>query len=381
MKYTFDNIPSPCYTLIEEKLIDNLKLLNKVQSGTGVKIICALKGFSMWSVFPLLRQYISGATASSLNEARLIHEEMGTKAHTYCPVYVPDDFHKIVQLSDYVTFNSLSEYSRYIVKTREYGKKTIHCGLRINPEYSEITTELYNPAIPLSRLGITRTELGDVLPDGINGLHFHLLCEQDSHVLERVLNKTEEKFGDLFRKCQWINLGGGHLITRKGYDVEHLISLLNGFRKRYPGTEIIMEPGEAIGWETGYLVSTVLDIIDKGSIKIAMLDVSFAAHMPDTLEMPYKPFIIGATEPVSGKPTYRMGGTTCLAGDFMGDYSFDTELRPGDRVIFHDMIHYTMVKTTFFNGVNHPHIGIIDTRGNFQRIKSFSYEDFKSKLS
>jgi carboxynorspermidine decarboxylase len=296
-------------------------------------------------------------------------------------VYVPDDFHKIVQLSDYVTFNSLSEYRRYIAKTREYGGKTINCGLRINPEYSEIITELYNPAIPLSRLGITRTELGDVLPDGINGLHFHLLCEQDSHVLERVLNKTEEKFGDLFRKCQWINLGGGHLITRKGYDVEHLISLLKNFRKRYPGAEIIMEPGEAIGWETGYLISTVLDIIDKGSIKIAMLDVSFAAHMPDTLEMPYKPIILGATEPAPGKPTYKMGGTTCLAGDFMGDYSFDKELQPGDKVLFHDMIHYTMVKTTFFNGVNHPHIGTIDTKGNFQHIKSFSYEDFKSKLS
>lgn len=381
MKYNLDIVPSPCYTLIEEKLTDNLKLLNKVQSETGVKIICALKGFSMWSVFPILRQYLSGATASSLNEARLIHEEMGTKAHTYCPVYVPDDFHKIVQLSDYVTFNSLSEYRRYITKAKEYGGKTINFGLRINPEYSEITTELYNPAIPLSRLGITRHELGDILPDGINGLHFHLLCEQDSHVLERVLFKTEDKFGDLFRKCQWINLGGGHLITRKGYDVDHLVSLLKNLRKRYPGTEIIMEPGEAIGWETGYLVSTVLDIIDKGSIKIAMLDVSFAAHMPDTLEMPYKPIIIGATEPVSGKPTYRMGGTTCLAGDFMGDYSFNTELQPGDRVIFQDMIHYTMVKTTFFNGINHPHIGMIDTRGNFQGIKSFSYEDFKSKLS
>jgi carboxynorspermidine decarboxylase len=380
MKLNFDAVPSPCYTLIEDKLIENLKLLRYVQEMSGVKIICALKGFSMWSTFPLLRQYLSGATASSLNEARLIHEEMGIKAHTYCPAYSPADFHKIIQLSNYLTFNSLTEYRKYLSSVQEFNKK-INCGLRINPEYSEIKTDLYNPAIPLSRLGVTRNELGSTLPDGITGLHFHLLCEQDSHVLERVLEKTEAQFDELFRQCRWINLGGGHLITRKGYDVEHLIQLLREFRSRYPDAEIIMEPGEAIGWETGYLVSTVLDILDKGRIKIAMLDVSFAAHMPDTLEMPYKPFILGATDAVEGKTTYRMGGTTCLAGDVMGDYSFEQELQPGDKVIFHDMIHYTMVKTTFFNGVNHPHIGKIDPSGKFHLIRSFGYDDFKLKLS
>lgn len=380
MEIHIDNVPSPCYTLIEDKLVENLKLLSHIQDRTGVKIICALKGYAMWSTFPLVRKYLSGATASSLNEARLIHEEMGVKAHTYCPVYSPEDFHKIVQLSSHITFNSLSEYARHRDRLMKLNPK-VNTGIRVNPEYSEITTDLYNPAIPLSRLGVTRSDFGDELPEGVNGLHFHLLCEQDSRVLERVLNKTEQKFGDLFSGCKWINIGGGHLITRKGYDVEHLISLLKDFRSRYPDAEIIMEPGEAVGWETGYLVSTVLDIISRGELKIAMLDVSFAAHMPDTLEMPYKPGILGAVDSSDGKYRYIMGGTTCLAGDFMGDYYFEKELQQGDKIVFTDMIHYTMVKTTFFNGVNHPHIGKIDTHGRFHLIKSFGYEDFKSKLS
>ncbi len=380
MELNFDNIPSPCYTLVEEKLTDNLKLLKYVQDQSGVKIICALKGFAMWSTFPLVKKYLSGATASSLSEARLIHDEMGVSAHTYCPVYVPADFHKLVQLSSHMTFNSMTEYERYQDKLFEL-KREIHTGLRINPEYSEITTELYNPAIPMSRLGITAHQFGSTLPDGITGLHFHLLCEQDSNVLERVLQKTEQKFSHLFRQCKWINIGGGHLITRQGYDIEHLIGLLKDFKSRYPDAEIIMEPGEAVGWETGYLVSTVLDIIDKGNLKIAMLDVSFAAHMPDTLEMPYKPGIIGTSDQTVGHHRYRMGGTTCLAGDQMGDYYFEKELTPGDQIIFTDMIHYTMVKTNFFNGVIHPHIGKIDQHGQFKLIKSFGYEDYKSRLS
>jgi carboxynorspermidine decarboxylase len=380
MKIDFNNIPSPCYTLIEEKLRENLQLLNHIQQESGVKIICALKGFSMWSTFSLVKQYLSGATASSLNEALLIHEEMGIKAHTYCPVYLPDELHKIAALSSHLTFNSYSEYKRHISNVRQYNPY-IQCGIRINPGYSEIATDIYNPAIPLSRLGVTRSELKDTLPDGIDGLHFHLLCEQDSHVLERVLEKTEEQFGNLFKQCKWINLGGGHLITRKGYNIEHLIGLLKDFRNRYPEAEVILEPGEAVGWETGYLVSTVLDIIDKGDLKIAMLDVSFAAHMPDTLEMPYKPIVEGAIDAFEEGNNYRLGGTTCLAGDFMGDYSFDRDLNVGDKVVFRDMIHYTMVKTTFFNGVKHPHIGKIDATGKFHLIKSFGYDEFKLKLS
>jgi carboxynorspermidine decarboxylase len=380
MTYPFSKIPSPCYTLVEEKLIDNLKLLNSVQQQTGVSIICALKGFSMWSVFHLVKQYLSGATASSLNEALLIHEEMKDDVHAYCPTYIPNEFHKIVQLSKHLTFNSMSEYDRYIVKAKSL-KPDISCGIRINPEYSEITTDIYNPAIKNSRLGVTHSELGETLPQGVDGLHFHLLCEQDSYVLERVLHKTEEQFAHLFTQCKWINLGGGHLITRKGYDVAHLISVLKKLKQRYPNAEIIMEPGEAVGWETGYLVSTVLDMMEKESLHIAMLDVSFAAHMPDTLEMPYKPRIIGANEPIDGRKTYRLGGTTCLAGDFMGDYSFDKDLKVGDNVVFEDMIHYTMVKTTFFNGVKHPNIGKIDEKGDFHLIRTFEYADFKKKLS
>jgi carboxynorspermidine decarboxylase len=380
MNLPLKDIPSPCFTLIEDQLIENLKLLRHVQDMTGVHIICALKGFAMWSVFPLVKKYLSGGTASSLNEALLIHQHMGVKAHTYCPAYLPDEFHKLVQLSSHITFNSMTEYERYILQISQL-KPEMNCGIRINPEYSEISTDIYNPAIPMSRLGVTIDEAGNELPQGINGLHFHLLCEQDSHVLERVLKKTEEKFGNLFKQCKWINMGGGHLITRNGYNIEHLISILRDFRNRYPDAEVILEPGEAVGWETGYLVSTVLDIIDKKTLKIAMLDVSFAAHMPDTLEMPYKPNILGATGPQEGKTIYRLGGTTCLAGDFMGDYSFENELKPGDKVVFEDMIHYTMVKTTFFNGVQHPNVGKINTNGSFELIRSFDYDDYKRKLS
>ncbi len=373
------SIPSPCYVLYEEQLLSNLELLRYVSNESGVKIICALKGFSTWAVFPLVKKYLHGATASSLNEARLIHEEMGVKAHTYCPAYIPSDFQNILALSSHLTFNSMSEYSRYIQIVQKTSPN-IQCGIRINPGYSEITTNLYNPAIKGSRLGVERAELGAKLPDGINGLHFHLLCEQDSYVLERVLEKTESQFADLFSQCDWINMGGGHLITKKGYDTAHLITLLKQFRSRYPQAEIILEPGEAVGWETGVLVSTVLDIIDKGEFKIAMLDVSFAAHMPDTLEMPYKPNIQGTSKHTT-KHKYRFGGSTCLAGDYMGDYFFDEELKPGTQVVFLDMIHYTMVKTTFFNGVQHPSVGIVDSSGNFRCVKQFGYQDFKTKLS
>jgi carboxynorspermidine decarboxylase len=380
LKYNLQQVPSPCYVLIEELLLQNLQTLNYIQREAGIKIICALKGFSMWSVFPHVKQYLSGATASSLNEAMLIHDSMNCKVHSYCPVYMPEDIEQIATLSSHLTFNSMSEYHRYInlIKTKY---QSVSCGIRINPEYSEIKTDLYNPAIPDSRLGATLPEFSTTLPDGIEGLHFHLLCEQDSHVLERVIQQTEHKFGHLFKQCKWINMGGGHLITKKDYDVEHLIHVLKQFKTRYPQAEIILEPGEAVGWETGFLKSTVLDIIEKETLTIAMLNVSFAAHMPDTLEMPYKPNILQATNTQYGKPVYRLGGVTCLAGDYHGDYSFQNPLKVGDDVIFCDMIHYTMVKTTFFNGVHHPAIGIIDLNNQFRLVKQFTYEDFKNKLS
>ncbi len=383
MNIAFDKLPSPCFVLDETLLDINLQILDAVQREAGVEIICALKGFAMWSTFPLVKQYLSGATASSLHEARLIHEEMGCKAHTYAPVFYMDEMDEILRYSSHLSFNSLTQLERFlpVVKNRA---ADISVGLRINPEYSEVDTDLYNPAMPGSRLGITRDLLGDTLPDGVEGLHFHVLCENDSYVLERTLERVEAAFGPLIKQCRWFNMGGGHHITRKDYDVKHLVELLKGFRKRYPGLErVILEPGEAVGWQTGYLVSTVQDIVYNKGIRIAMLDVSFSAHMPDCLEMPYKPRILGAGDAESGKAVYRMGGGTCLAGDFMGmgDYSFDKELQVGDRIVFDDMIHYTMVKTTFFNGVKHPSIGIWRKEGGFELLRSFTYEDYRDKLS
>jgi len=383
MSIDFENIPSPCFVLDESLLRINLEILKLVQDEAGVEIICALKGYSMWGTFPLLKKYLPGATASSLNEARLIYEEMGVKAHTYCPVFLEEEFNEILRYSIHISFNSLSQYERFYPSIKSY-HEPVSTGLRINPQYSEIETDLYNPAIPGSRLGITAQELGDKLPEGVDGLHFHVLCENDSFVLERTLSKVEERFAPLIRQAKWFNMGGGHHITRKGYDVKHLIELLKDFRKRYPNLEtVILEPGEAIGWQTGYLVSTVRDILDRDGLRIAMLDVSFSAHMPDCLEMPYKPKVLGASDVIPGKTVYRLGGSTCLAGDFMGmgDYCFGHDLQVGDRVVFDDMIHYTMVKTTFFNGVKHPSLGMVKSDGTFVLLREFSHHDYKIKLS
>ena len=383
MSVDFAQIPSPCYVLDERLLRINLEILDLVQKEANVEIICALKGYAMWSTFPLIKQYLSGATASSLHEARLIFDEMGVEAHTYCPVFFEEEMPQILHYSSHLSFNSMSQYERFREQVKAHDKP-VSMGLRINPEYSEVETDLYNPAIPGSRLGITRNHLPDKLPEDVEGLHFHVLCENDSFVLERTLAKVEEKFADQIKQVKWFNMGGGHHITRKDYDVKHLVELLKDFRKRYPNLEtVILEPGEAIGWQTGYLVSTVQDIVENKGIKVAMLDVSFSAHMPDCLEMPYKPRILGATDAQPGKPVYRMGGMTCLAGDYMGmgDYSFEKELKVGDKVIFDDMIHYTMVKTTFFNGVKHPAIGIWKEDDNFAPCRFFGYEDYKDKLS
>lgn len=331
----------------------------------------------------MIKMYLRGGAASSLNEARLIFEEMGAEAHTYAPVFYDHELEEILQYSSHITFNSLNQYQRYIDRVKAY-YKPVSVGLRINPEYSEVDTDLYNPAMPGSRLGIMRSQLGDTLPPGVDGLHFHVLCENDSYVLERTLKKVEDGFAPLIKQAKWFNMGGGHHITRKDYDVKHLVELLHDFKNRYPNLEkVILEPGEAIGWQTGYLVATVEDIIEHKHFKVAMLDVSFSAHMPDCLEMPYKPKILGATDALTGMPVYRMGGGTCLAGDFMGmgDYCFNHDLKTGEKIVFDDMIHYTMVKTTFFNGVKHPSIGVIRKNGGFELLRSFGYEDYKGKLS
>ena len=379
MSIDYSKIPSPCYVIDEERFRNNLSLIKHVADESGAEIILAFKGFAMWGVFPILREYISGAAASSVDEARLCFEEIGSPAHTYSPAYKTDDFNSLLKYSSHITFNSLAQFRKYSTELQNHPKK-ISAGLRINPEFSEISHGLYNPCSPGSRLGIISEDLIGGLPEGIEGLHFHVLFESDSYALEKILQIVQEKFGRFFPKLKWINMGGGHLITGKNYDSVHLINILKQFREK-SGLHIILEPGSAFAWETGELVATVEDIVENHGIKTAILDVSFTAHMPDCLEMPYKPKILGATDPVVGKPTYRIGGNSCLSGDVMGEWSFEKTLVPGDRIIFLDMIHYTMVKTTTFNGVHHPSIGIWTKEGEFRLIKEFGYEDYKNRLS
>ena len=374
----FSKILSPCYVLDEAALRRNLELIKSMKDRAGIEIILAFKAFAMWSVFPVIREYIPCSTASSLAEARLAVEEMGSKAHTYGPAYTDKEFPEIMKCSSHITFNSLAQFERFYPQTQS---GSISCGLRINPEYSDVETDLYNPCAPGSRLGVVADLLGDTLPAGVEGLHFHTLCESSSFDLEKTLNVVEEKFGKYFSQISWLNMGGGHLMTREGYDTNHLISLMKSFKAKYPHLQIILEPGSAFVWQTGVLVSNVIDVVENKGIKTAMLDVSFACHMPDCLEMPYKPVITGSVEPARGKPSYRMGGNSCLSGDYFGDWSFDHELKTGDRIVFEDMIHYTMVKTTMFNGVSHPAMGIWTKDNKFKLIREFGYEDYKTRMS
>jgi carboxynorspermidine decarboxylase len=370
-------IPSPCFVLEEQLLIRNLKLLDRVQKEAGVSIILAFKGFSMWSSFPLVKQYLSGATASSLHEAQLCFEEMGTKSHSYLVAYEPHSFKAIADLSSHLSFNSISQYNRFIADVPQ----DVSVGLRINPEWSDVEVNLYNPASSDSRLGITEDQFPDELPERVEGLHFHVLCESGADALAQVLENVEAKFGKYLSQIDWINMGGGHLITREGYDIEQLISILTRFRKKHD-VEIILEPGSAIAWQTGDLHASVLDIVERGGVKTAIADISFTCHMPDCLEMPYKPVIKGASlQAKSEQFVYRIGGVSCLAGDYMGGYGFDQPLAIGDALVFEDMMHYTMVKTSTFNGVRHPSIGIKRQDGSFELVRSFDYQDFKRRLS
>lgn len=379
MPVYYNIIPSPCYVIDEERFRKNLSLIKHVADKSGAEIILAFKGFAMWGVFDILKEYVYGAAASSVHEARLCFEEVGSPAHTYSPVYKEDEFGSIMKYSSHITFNSLAQYRKFsgVIKR---SKTMVSAGLRINPEFSEVAHGIYNPCSPGSRLGVSIHDLGDSLPEGIEGLHFHVLFESDSYALEKVLKVVEAKFGHLFSRLKWINMGGGHLMTRKGYNTDHLIALISDFRKR-TGLHVILEPGSAFAWETGELVATVEDVVENQGIKTAILDVSFTAHMPDCLEMPYKPAILNAVTPAPGKPVYRLGGNSCLSGDVMGEWSFEKELKTGDRIIFLDMIHYTMVKTTTFNGVQHPAIGIWTREGEFRLIKEFGYKDYRNRLS
>jgi len=370
-------IPSPCYVCDETALEANLQLMQHVQQQSGVEIILALKGFSMWSTFGLVKQYLQGSTASAVWEARLGKEEIGKQVHAYSPAFKPNDINELVNLVNHISFNSLGQWRRY---KDQILKSEVSAGLRVNPEHSETETALYDPSAPGSRLGIKAKDLVGADLSGIEGFHIHNLCECDSFATERTIKAVEEKFAPWLPKLKWINFGGGHLMTREGYDVEHLIRTLKAFKQRHPHLNVILEPGSAVAWQTGTLVTEVVDIVENGD-KIAILDMSATAHMPDVLEMPYRPEVRGAGKAGEKPYTYRFGGNSCLAGDAIDLYSFDHELQIGERIIFEDMIHYTMVKTTFFNGVEHPSIGLIRKDGNFELVRKFKYEDFKNKLS
>lgn len=376
MKY-----PSPCFILEEARLRSNLELIARVQRESGAQIILAFKGFAMWSAFPIVREYVHGATASSLSEARLCFEEMGVKAHTYSVAYLPSEFGKILKLSSHITFNSISQWNKYRNKVMNAPEK-VSPGIRVNPGWSPVKTDLYNPASAGSRLGEPVENFKSRFPEGIEGLHFHVLCESNSHDLETTLGYFEKQFAAFLPKLKWVNFGGGHLMTRKGYDADHLIRVIRDFKKRHPNLQVILEPGSAFAWDTGILVATVLDIVNNKGVKTANLDVSFTAHMPDTLEMPYRPGVRDAsTDPESAKYRYRLGGISCLSGDFMEDYGFDKPLKVGQQIIFEDMIHYTMVKTTTFNGVSHPSIAILRPDGKLDIIRKFGYKDYRNRLS
>lgn len=373
-------IPSPCYVMEEKLLRNNLALIKRVKEEAGVNIILAFKAFALWKSFPIVREYIPYSTASSKFEAQLAFEEMGSPAHTYSPAYTEADFPSILKYSSHITFNSLSQFDRFYPLVKADGRG-ISCGLRINPEFSDVETDLYNPCAPGSRMGIVRDLLGETLPEGVEGLHFHTLCESSSYDLERTLQEVDKKFGTLLSQVKWLNMGGGHLMTRKDYDTAHLVSVLRAFKTKYPNLEIIMEPGSAFAWQTGFLLTTVVDIVENKGIKTAIIDASFTCHMPDCLEMPYKPAIRNATDAVEGKPTYRIGGNSCLSGDYMGDWSFDKPLEVGDKVIFEDMIHYTIVKTSMFNGIPHPSLALWSKEDELVLYRSFGYEDYKNRMS
>lgn len=369
-------IPSPCYVCEEALLKRNLKLMKHVQQMSGCKIILALKGFSMWSTFDLVGEYLQGCTASSVWEARLAKEEMGREVHAYSPAYKQADITELKRLVNHISFNSLTQLNTF---KAQFDNTSISVGIRVNPEHQEAETALYDPSAPGSRLGIRASELEGQDLSGIEGFHIHNLCECDSFATERTIKAIENKFAKWLPHLSWINLGGGHLMTEENYDVEHLIGVLKAFREKYD-VELILEPGSAVAWQTGPLVCEVVDIVENQG-KIALLDISATAHMPDVLEMPYRPVVRGAGMPDEKEYTYKLGGNSCLAGDVIGDYSFDKALKSGDRLIFEDMIHYTMVKTTFFNGVQHPHIGLLKENGEFQLVKSFEYAEFRSRLS
>ncbi len=370
---------TPMYICEEELLENNLQILDRVQKESGAKIILALKGFAMHSTFSLVGKYLQGCTASGLHEAKLAREKMNKEVHTYSPAFKEEDIEEIARISDHIVFNSPAQLFRFEKIVKEINPN-ISLSLRVNPEYSSSPVDLYNPCGLYSRLGTTKKNFDEEVLAHIDGLNFHALCEQDVSALEEVLKAFEEKFSHYIKQMKYINFGGGHHITKKGYDVDRLIKLIIDFKNRYKGIDVYLEPGEAVGWETGVLVSTVLDIVDNG-MKIAILDTSAEAHMPDTLAMPYRAEVRGASEALVKAYTYKLAGNTCLAGDVMGDYSFDKELNIGDKIVFEDQIHYTFVKNTTFNGIALPSLALWTKENTLKVVKRFDYKDYADRLS
>jgi len=378
----------PVYIIEEDRLRRNLQLISEVARRADVEIILAFKAFALWKTFPVFREYIHSTTASSLFEARLAVEQFGHRPHTYSPAYTDDDISALARLSSHLTFNSLSQYERY--HDRVKGKASI--GLRINPRYSEVETLLYNPCAPGTRFGVAAEGLPATLPADIEGFHCHCHCESGADVLERTLAHIERLFSPWFKQLKWLNLGGGHLMTRRDYDVDRLVALMQGLHRRYPWLHIILEPGSAFAWQTGPLVSHVVDIVEDSGIRTAILDVSFTCHMPDCLEMPYFPDVRGAvhvpTSATDAQPAthhhspyiYRLGGNSCLSGDYLSAWQFDHYLQVGEEIVFEDMIHYTTVKTTMFNGVAHPDIAIKHTDGSMELLRRYEYEDYRDRM-
>lgn len=375
---------TPYYIVYEEKLRKNLELIKRISEEGDVKIIMAFKANALWKTFPIIAEYVTASTASSLNEMQLSLDCLGNEVHAYCPVYTPATFPKFLEGSSHITFNSLTQFERFYPQVKAYNEahpeRHVSCGLRVNPHCSVIETDIYNPCIPGSRFGVNASDLPDVLPEGLEGFHFHALCESSSYDLEKVLEAFREQFGKWLPQLKWLNMGGGHLMTRKDYDTGHLIGLLKKLHADCPGLELIMEPGSAFTWQTGDLVTEVLDVVEDAGIRTAIIDASFACHMPDCLEMPYRPAIAEALPDESEGLSYRLGGNSCLSGDFVGDWKFAQPLEPGQRLTLLDMNHYTTVKTNMFNGIQHPSIWMQPISGAPVLLRRYTYEDYKNRM-
>lgn len=381
---TFNEISRPTYILEESRLRRNIQTIASVAQRSGAEIILAFKAFALWKTFPIFREYIGATTASSLSEARLAFEEFGSPAHTYSPAYTDYEIDDIARCSSHLTFNSLSQYSRLASRALSVNPN-LSLGLRVNPEYSEVGTALYNPCAPGTRFGVMSSQLPHQLPQGISGFHCHCHCESGADVFVRTLSHIEEHFSPWFGQIKWINFGGGHLMTRRDYDTDLLVRTLHSFHDRYPHLHIILEPGSAFAWQTGPLVAQVVDIVENRSIRTAIVNVSFTCHMPDCLEMPYQPAIRNAEslqldDHAADPRVYRIGGNSCLSGDFMGSWRFPHPLQVGDNVIFEDMLHYTTVKTNLFNGISHPSIALLHTNGQLETLREYGYDDYRARM-